>query len=366
MTAQLRRRDQPPSPAAGKSGCAPPPAASAAAASPVPSTETWLHRLHRPGLSLAHRRRRQLRHLPQYRQSRLGTEADRRRLHHSPIPSIALFDQIRVRASGWGDEPYETFHLDAKKSKLYDFSADYRDIAYFDFLPSYADPLLARGIMLNEQSFDYAPPFGQLPSRSAAGQLVRSVLRLRSRLGLGTGVTTFVTDANEFPVPNTMNDLTNLYRGGVRFELRRFHATLEEGGTTFTNNQNVYQNPGSTNYGNVTTPVFGPDHGSHQPSRGLRRPRDQHLQQGSVHGQRHVLARSLRTVSLQPAQHQRNYQQADTGNLILQSQVLFYTSQQYLVSAAAKLPHTTRKFRRGDPAVPPRAHHRVLAHGPAA
>ena len=47
--------------------------------------------------------------------------------------------------------------------------------------------------------------------------------------GTGTGVTTFVTDANEFPVPNTMNDLTNLYRGGVRFELKPFHVTLEAG-----------------------------------------------------------------------------------------------------------------------------------------
>jgi hypothetical protein len=36
-----------------------------------------------------------------------------------------------------------------------------------------------------------------------------------------------------------------------------------------------------------------------------------------------------------------HYQQADTGNFLLQSQLLFYTSQQYLVSAAAKLPHTS-------------------------
>ena len=54
-------------------------------------------------------------------------------------------------------------------------------------------------------------------------------------------MTTFVSERNEFPVPNTLRDRTNLYRGGVRFELRRFHATLEEGGTTFKNDQNLYQ-----------------------------------------------------------------------------------------------------------------------------
>ena len=69
-------------------------------------------------------------------------------------PKRRAFDQAHVRAYSWGDDPYSTFHLDAKKAKLYDFSADYRNIAYFNFLPSYADPLLVRGIVLNEQSFD--------------------------------------------------------------------------------------------------------------------------------------------------------------------------------------------------------------------
>jgi hypothetical protein len=36
-----------------------------------------------------------------------------------------------------------------------------------------------------------------------------------------------------------------------------------------------------------------------------------------------------------------NYQQYDGGNLYLQSQILFYSSQQYLVSSAAQMPHTT-------------------------
>src|SRR6266853_4588925 len=62
-----------------------------------------------------------------------------------------VFDQVRIRGYSWGDDPYSTFHLDAKKTKLYDFTADYRNIAYFNYLPSYADPLIARGVFLNEQ-----------------------------------------------------------------------------------------------------------------------------------------------------------------------------------------------------------------------
>ena len=78
-------------------------------------------------------------------------------------PKRRRFDQVHVRAYSWGGEPYQTFHLDADKSKLYRFSADYRDIAYFDFLPSYADPLLSRGIVLNEQSFDTRRRMGSFP-----------------------------------------------------------------------------------------------------------------------------------------------------------------------------------------------------------
>ena len=39
-----------------------------------------------------------------------------------------------------------------------------------------------------------------------------------------------------------------------------------------------------------------------------------------------------------------NYQQYDTGNLVLRNELLFYSGQQYLVSAAAQLPHTTAGF----------------------
>ena len=148
-------------------------------------------------------------------------------------PKHRLFDEIRVRASGWGDDPYQIFHLDAKKSKRYEFTADYRDIAYFNFLPSYADPLLARGVTLNEQSFDTRRHFGSYRLDLLPGNWIIPYLAYDRDSGSGAGVTTFVTDANTFPVPNTLHDTTNLYRGGVRIERRRFHVTLEEGGTTF-------------------------------------------------------------------------------------------------------------------------------------
>lgn len=260
-------------------------------------------------------------------------------------PQHRAFDQIRVRANSWGDDPYQTVHLDAKKSKLYDFSADYRDIAYFNFLPSYADPLLSRGIVLNEQSFDTRRRLGSFQLDLLPGNWFIPYFAYDRDSGDGTGATTFVSDSNEFPVPNTLRDQTSLYRGGVRFELRRFHATLEQGGTTFKDDQSVFQNPGpnpgSVNFGNVATPIFGQktDLTSLLAAYGVRGT--------SIYSKGLFTAEAASWLDLygqflysQPDTNV-NYQQTAAGNLLLQSQLLFYTSQQYLVSAAANLPHTS-------------------------
>jgi hypothetical protein len=250
------------------------------------------------------------------------------------------FDQIHVHAYNWGDEPYSTFHLDAKKSKLYNFSADYRDIAYFNFLPSYADPLLSRGIILNEESFDTRRRFASLSLDLLPGSRFVPYLAFDRDSDSGRGATTFVSDSNEYAVPNLLRDSTNLYRGGLRIEFRRFHATLEEGGTTFKDDQSVFQGSG-INFGNNTSPVFGQklDLTSLLASYGIR---------GNS-----TYSKGLFTASATPwldfygqflysePQTDVHYQQTDAGNLFLQSQLLFYTSQQYLLNASAKLPHTT-------------------------
>ncbi len=256
-------------------------------------------------------------------------------------PQHRAFDRVHVQAYSWGDDPYSTFHLDATKSKLYDFSFDYRNIAYFNFLPSYADPLLARGIVLNEQSFDTRRRFAGFTLDLRPGSRFIPYVAYNRDSGSGTGASAFVSDGNEYPVPNKLHDLTNLYRGGVRLELRHFHATIEQGGTTFKDDQSLYQQPGSTNFGNVLRPVLGQtlDLTSLLASYGIRGT--------SIYNKALVTANPVSWLDLygqflysQP-DSDVHYQQADTGNLYLQNQLLFYSSQQYLLSAAAKLPHTT-------------------------
>ncbi len=256
-------------------------------------------------------------------------------------PKRRFFDQIRVRASSWGDDPNSSFHLDAKKEKLYDFNADYRNIAYFNFLPSYADPLLARGTVLNEQSFDTHRRFASFQLDLLPGNWFVPYLAYERDSGSGRGATVFVSDANEYAVPNTLRDRTNLYRGGVRVELRRFHVTLEEGGTTFRDDQSVFTASTTNNPGNSLTPVLTQKLfltnllaaygiGGHSTYSKV-------LFTGNATSWLDLYGQFLFS---QP-ESDVNYRQTDTGSFVLLSQLLSFNSQQYLVSSAAKQPHTS-------------------------
>jgi hypothetical protein len=256
-------------------------------------------------------------------------------------PKHRLFDQIHVRAYDWGDDPYSTLHVDVRKGKLYYLNVDYRDIAYFDDLPSYADPQLAGGgIALNQQSFDMRRRFANAEVTFLPGKWISPYFAYDRDSGGGTGVSEFVSNADEFPVPAQFHDRTSNYRGGVRLEFRRFHVTLEQGGTTFEDNETLFQS-GGVNYGNSLAPIFGQtldltDYLGAYGARGT-----------SVYSRGLVTASPASWLDLygqflysQPKTNV-NYQQYDGGNLYLQSQILFYSSQQYLVSSAAQMPHTT-------------------------
>lgn len=256
-------------------------------------------------------------------------------------PKHRWFDRIQLRATSWGDEPSSSLHLEAKKSGIYDFNADYRDFAYFNFLPSYADPLLSQGVVLDEQSFDTRRKIAALALDIRPGHWWTPYFGWDHDSSSGMGASVFVTNGNEYPVPNTLRDSTDLYRGGIRFEKPRFHVTLEEGGTAYKSDQSLFQSPGSTNYGNRSSPVFG-----------------QTLDLTSLLAAYGVTGASAYTKALltaspttwldiygqflfsQPDSHV-NYEQADTGSLYLQSQILFYSSEQQLTAARAKQPHTT-------------------------
>ncbi len=256
-------------------------------------------------------------------------------------PKHRWFDTIQVRSTTWGAEPSSSLHVEAKKSGLYDFNADYRDFAYYNFLPSYADPLLGQGIVLDEQSFDTRRKIAALSLDIRPGHWWTPYFGWDHDSSAGTGASVFVTDGNNYPVPNTLADSTDLYRAGIRFEKRKFHVTLEEGGTVFKSDQDLFQMPGVVNNGNFSAPVLGQtldltglvaDYGEHGSSAYSKA-----LFSASPTSWLDIYGQFLFS---QPDVHV-NYQQDDAGTLYLQSQILFYPAEQELLTSMAEQPHTS-------------------------
>jgi hypothetical protein len=256
-------------------------------------------------------------------------------------PKHRWFDTIQVRATTWGAEPAESLHVEAKKSGVYDFNADFRDFAYFNNLPSFADPLLSEGVVLDEQSFNTRRKIASLSLDIRPGHWWTPYFGWDHDSSSGTGASVFVTDSNEYPVPNTQFDSTDLYRGGVRFEKPHFHLTLEEGGTAFKSDQSLYQGPGSVNFGNSAAPVFGETLYLNSMIAGYG------ISGSSAYSKALLTANPTSWLDIygqflfsQPNSNV-NYQQANVGNFYLQSQVLFYSGEQEILNAAAEQPHTS-------------------------
>jgi hypothetical protein len=254
-------------------------------------------------------------------------------------PKKRLFDHLDVRANNWGGDPYNTVHVNASKLGIYDFNFDYRDIAYFNLLPSFADPLLGTGLVLDEDSYFSRRRMSDFQLDLFPGHRIIPYLAYGRDSGQGTGITTFESDANSYPVSDQMFDKTDNYRGGVRLEFNRWHATLEQGGTTLRDDQQAYDS--TVNYGNSYQPYFGQtlDLNSLAQAYGIRG--------SSVYSKGLFTANPFSWLDVSGQflyslpNTTVNYSQFDTGNLLLEQAILFYTGEQALGFAAGKQPHTT-------------------------
>ena len=253
-------------------------------------------------------------------------------------PKKRFFDRLDVRAYGWGGDPYTTAHLDVRKQGIYDLTFDYRNIVYFNATPSFANPLAPAGF--DEQSFDEHRRNYSLSLDLFPGKRIIPYLVVERNSGYGHDIETWVQQQNnEFPVAGLLRDSTMNYRGGVRFEFNRWHVTLEQGGTTFKDDDQAYFR--GVNLGDNPAPVLG------QPV-----VLDALAQAYGVRG-KGPYTRAMVTAA--PASWIKLYGQflyseprstvsfndLAYGNFLLQSSLLFYSGQTSTGVGAAVQPHVT-------------------------
>lgn len=251
-----------------------------------------------------------------------------------------FFDRINIRLTDIGDDPYETYRLEIDKAKLYRFTGDYRNIAYYNNLPAFADPLFGSGLILDEQAMDIHKRLGDFRLDLFPNHTLMPYAEYDHASDYGTGVADFVADANEYPVFNRIRNSTEDYRAGVRIELAKWHFKLEQGGTTFRDDEQLSAG-GAVNRGNRLSPILGQTLSLTSLAEAYAVRGHSYYTDASFSANPFDWADLYGTFLYSQPISNVGYVGADTGNNIVLSQILFYTGELNFISAAAKAPHTS-------------------------
>lgn len=168
-------------------------------------------------------------------------------------PGHRIFDRLSINAHSWGGDPYNTLRVQAERTGIYRFTGDYRNIQYFNFLPSWANPN-APQTLISERAYDARRRYSNFDLELMPGRWIVPYFSFMRDQGSGRGITPYVANGNEYPAAMLLDDRSNIFRGGVRFEQRRWHASLEQGGGTYGDDQRIVNS--TRNLGDRTTLAF--------------------------------------------------------------------------------------------------------------
>lgn len=254
-------------------------------------------------------------------------------------PQHKLWDKLTVTGVGWGGDPYTTARVEASKERRYRFTFDYRNIAFFDALPSFASPFAGTGVYLDQEAYDTRRKLADFSLELRPGTSLIPYLEYSRDSENGGGITDFVSDVNEYPVRNLLRSHTDNYRGGLRVERRRFHVTLEEGAAVFKDDQQVTD--AQNEAGNLSTLLLGQNLylGSLLQSYGIRG--NTPYSRGQFTATPFSWIDFYGQFQYSQGVTNVNYVQSDAGSLVQQSTLLFYTGELDLLNGAAKQPHTS-------------------------
>ena len=249
------------------------------------------------------------------------------------------FDSAQVRANGWGGDPYSTAGFDLSLDRKYKLRTDYRNFAYYNFLPSFANPQLEAGILRSQRAFDTQRRLADVELELFPGRKIVPFFSYMRDQGYGTGVMNFVSDANEYPVATRLDNATDSFRGGVRIELSRLHISLEQGGLKFTDDERAFT--ADRNLGNRPTPLLGEQLLLTNLNQAWRVRGDSIFSRGAM------VARPVNWADFhaeflfsQPSSDVR-YSHEATGRFVVLSTLVFSNQSQTTLFSDARMPHST-------------------------
>lgn len=256
--------------------------------------------------------------------------------------SRKLFDRLSLRGNSWGGEPYNTARIELEREGSYRLGVDYRNVAYFNALPSFANPFLEQGVLSSQRAFDIQRRMLDATLELRPGSRIVPYIAFLRDWGAGSGVTDFVAAGNEYAVRNDLSDRTTHFRGGLRFELKRFHLTLEQGGAKFKDHQRAFH--AGAHLGNRTAPLAGQRLFLSSLEQSWRAEGDSLYTKGLFTTNPVPWADLYGQFLYSIPSSDVAYNQVNQGLFREPFSIAFFTAQQRILTAATNQPHTSASF----------------------
>lgn len=174
-------------------------------------------------------------------------------------PGAGLFDRMDLSVNNWGD-PYNTLRFNISRMGLYDFRASYRNLNYYNYISSFANPLLGQGNLLAQHNLNINYRMSNFDLRLFPNHKIVPFVGYSRNSAAGPGITTVETTGNEFVLGTQWQYASDEIRGGVQFNYAKFNLTLEQGYQWLKNDSSVSDlgqtmgNDGNVSFlGNVIT-----------------------------------------------------------------------------------------------------------------
>lgn len=264
----------------------------------------------------------------------------------APYGSGRFVDHFDLSLNNWGGDPYNTMRLSLGRTDKFEFTADYRNLNYFNYLPTWSSPLLQQGSLLGQHSTDITWRTTNLELRLFPNHKISPYIAYSRNTGVDFGVTpnftTYEATGNEFVLFNHWLYSADDYRGGVQVALPKFVLTLEQGWRLLKNDTGV-NGPVSTT-GNTGAPFLGQPIILNSASRGYHDRTTLPVSKAVVKFQPlhnlKITGRYIYTVSTLES----NLGEIDIGNLVNQEARLIFNTSSDTFNTRAKEPNHLGSF----------------------
>ncbi|MBI4467870.1 MAG: hypothetical protein HY650_00955 [Acidobacteria bacterium] len=162
-----------------------------------------------------------------------------------------LLDYLSYDMSNWGGDPYNSARLRVEKHRVYRLVADYRRSQYFNFLPTFANPLLERGVFFGQHSYDSSRRMSGTTLTILPDAPFQFHFGYERNSAFGRSFTTYSVGLDEFVLSNDLRTTTDDYRLGFDWALPRASITFEQGIRKHRDDPTTFEPAGViANYGN--------------------------------------------------------------------------------------------------------------------